>query len=286
MIPSDHPEFQQERLDALPETQQSPMIGEVALNSALSEQEKVDQLTTDYSPEELATQVLDTQQENEQLRAQYEEADGKYRSVVEERNRGIHREFELAEKVEELEARLEVVEPLAAKAGIDDLTKLPSRIGITEEFENIVDSLNRFKRRGLKATSLILDLDGFKALNDAEGHPFGDRVLRAVANSFSNRLRDEDFIGRLGGDEFVAFLNDTSPEEAQQVVESLQQALRFEVGLLDGVRTELGVSAGITEINPHEAFDAMYSRADQALLQAKDIKRETGVGNHIVIADL
>lgn len=279
--PSENP---QEHLDALPESQQPAALGEVALNGSLSDQEKIDQLVQGYTPEELASQLVQASAENESLRDKYKEADGKYREIVGDRNRGIEREYDLAEKVEELEERLAIAEPLAAKAKVDPLTKLPNREGVMDEYERTTDSLERFKRRGLTATAIALDLDGFKRFNTLHGHPEGDTLLRAVTKAYLNHLnRTSDFIGRMGGDEFIAILSDTSIEDAVNTTLELQKVIRFEVGKLHGVLTNLGVSAGIVKINPNEDFDTMYQRVDAALMQAKEVKEETGEYNQIVI---
>ena len=112
-------------------------------------------------------------------------------------------------------ARADTAEAHALK---DRLTELPNRefIEITLEKE-----LARLRRGVGKLAVAIFDLDRFKEINDSEGHPQGDRVLRAVARKMEESLRETDFAGRWGGEEFVAIM----PVDPEATTEDLTHAL-------------------------------------------------------------
>lgn len=103
----------------------------------------------------------------------------------------------------------------------------------------------------------VLDLDAFKAVNDAGGHAAGDALLSEAADAWQRVLRRDDILGRLGGDEFVLVMPGTSQDEAQQVLERLRRA--------HGVAW----SAGVTRWQPEEPVEQALHRADEALYSAK-----------------
>jgi diguanylate cyclase (GGDEF)-like protein/PAS domain S-box-containing protein len=108
----------------------------------------------------------------------------------------------------------------------DALTGLINRRRFEEELEHHVA---RGRRYGMGGALLVLDLDGFKAINDNHGHRAGDRVLTAVAGTLKQRLRASDVVGRLGGDEFAVLLPHASAAEAEQVCQALERAISEEV---------------------------------------------------------
>ncbi len=95
--------------------------------------------------------------------------------------------------------RLQFQEQLTFQAHHDALTGLPNRFAVLEEINNA--SASPF-------AVLFVDLDGFKTVNDVQGHVAGDAVLVEVANRLSNSIRPSDFVGRLGGDEFIVVMSD------------------------------------------------------------------------------
>jgi diguanylate cyclase (GGDEF)-like protein/PAS domain S-box-containing protein len=105
---------------------------------------------------------------------------------------------------------------LAWWADHDALTGLTNRRRFAIEVDH---HLRRCRRSGPRGALLVVDLDHFKTINDAEGHAAGDRVLVAVAQSLSNAVRDTDVVARLGGDEFAVLLTDAGREEAERVAE-------------------------------------------------------------------
>jgi diguanylate cyclase (GGDEF)-like protein/PAS domain S-box-containing protein len=149
----------------------------------------------------------------------------------------------------------------------DPLTSLPNRALLGDRMRQVIGEA---RRNGNLAALLLLDLDGFKDVNDMLGHDMGDRVLCEVGRRLAASLRDVDTVGRLGGDEFVVVLADVeSAEAAEQVAAKLEAALRppFE---FDGVGLRVRASAGIALFPSHgDDFAVLLKRADAAMYRMK-----------------
>jgi diguanylate cyclase (GGDEF)-like protein len=166
------------------------------------------------------------------------------------RMRQLGREQELVERLEEMERRIRY----------DALTGLMSR---TEVEERVDEFFAGGRRQG---ALIMLDLDGFKRVNDTLGHRKGDEVLRLAAQRLRALFRGEDLLGRIGGDEFVIFLpRSLSAEQLRERMSALLGALRME---FEGVR--VSCSAGVS-ICPEdgEEYKLLVDHADKALLCAK-----------------
>ena len=100
---------------------------------------------------------------------------------------------------------------LSELALYDTLTRLPNRASLEER---LADALERCERDNRSCALLFADLDDFKAINDAHGHDFGDRVLASVAQRLNRHVRATDMVARLGGDEFVIVIEDLYSDEA------------------------------------------------------------------------
>ena len=124
---------------------------------------------------------------------------------------------------------------------------------------------------------LMLDLDGFKGINDRFGHQSGDRVLRAIAGCLRASVRTSDVVARYGGDEFVVLMPDTSPEESRVVATRAAEAVAaLRHPMTDGTEVHVGCSIGLAQ---HPAD----GRSGKALLRAADAamyaqKRSKGGG--------
>jgi diguanylate cyclase (GGDEF)-like protein len=117
----------------------------------------------------------------------------------------------------------------------------------------------------------LLDLDHFKNINDVYGHTVGDLALIALAEICLENIREMDLFARFGGDEFILLLPETNFDQAYEVVKRICLILSEEAIDLDGKLIALTISAGIASLaNGQESFDALLSRADQALYQAKE----------------
>jgi diguanylate cyclase (GGDEF)-like protein len=143
----------------------------------------------------------------------------------------------------------------------DSLTGLPNRRAFEERLPVELSRATRYDR---PLALCLLDLDGFKGVNDRLGHPAGDEVLRQVATILhDSRLADDCF--RIGGDEFAILMPETTIEEALVAGERIAQAVRT-ANLGDG---QLGASFGIATSSGLDG-EALLARADTELLAAKD----------------
>jgi diguanylate cyclase (GGDEF)-like protein len=127
----------------------------------------------------------------------------------------------------------------------DPLTGLPNRRRLAEQVETAIWSA----RTGEDTLALLfVDLNGFKAVNDALGHAAGDELLQAVARTLRGRLRRSDLLARLGGDEFLVALTGLDPAtahtEARRVATELTAAVRAPVPLR-GQEVAVGASIGV-----------------------------------------
>ncbi|WP_213878589.1 sensor domain-containing diguanylate cyclase [Pseudomonas sp. dw_358] len=130
-----------------------------------------------------------------------------------------------------------------------------------------------FEQARLQGTSmafLLLDIDDFKLINDTYGHQEGDIVLQRIAESGRAILRRGDLFGRIGGEEFAAVFPGCSPEMAQQIAERLQREIQRLSFSHNGHVYGVTVSQGLTSYKPEDdLLDALFSRADAAMYQAK-----------------
>jgi len=140
-------------------------------------------------------------------------------------------------------------------ARTDDLTTLPNRRRLISEIQN-------FATR--KGALLLLDLDGFKPVNDKYGHEVGDKVLQQVAHRFTRALPIGALLARLGGDEF-GILVDGSAESVMEIALALRGTLSYPF-VINGYEIQIGVSIGITE---NDGADDLMQRADNAMYSAK-----------------
>ena len=148
----------------------------------------------------------------------------------------------------------------------DPLTGLNNRLAMEM---NLPREIDLAKRHGLSMALLVIDLDGFKLINDSYGHDVGDQVLREVAEVISHVVRNTDLVFRYGGDEFVGGLAQTDVHGAIDVCERI----RSSVEQLDlnafGVTENVRASIGITLVRQGDNFQVAFKRADKALYQAK-----------------
>ncbi|HET8615062.1 MAG TPA: EAL domain-containing protein [Actinomycetales bacterium] len=150
----------------------------------------------------------------------------------------------------------------------DDLTGLANRKGLLAETRRV---LAQTQWQGSRSALLMLDLDRFKEVNDALGHPVGDEVLRRVAERLKAALRPDDLVARLGGDEFAVLLRTVRDDQtALEVADRLSAALdeRLEI---NGQLIDVEASIGIAIAPEHGIeYEALMSRADIAMYQAKE----------------
>jgi diguanylate cyclase (GGDEF)-like protein/PAS domain S-box-containing protein len=157
----------------------------------------------------------------------------------------------------------------------DELTGLYNRRHFVELAEAEVA---RARRTGMPLSLAMLDIDHFKAVNDAFGHPVGDLALKELARSMRETLRTSDVSARLGGEEFVVLLTDTGLDGAVAVTERLRERVgRAEVSAGHGRVARFTVSGGVAELATGERLDGLLTRADEALYRAKEDGRNRTV---------
>ncbi|MFN3742947.1 MAG: diguanylate cyclase, partial [Anaerolineales bacterium] len=157
---------------------------------------------------------------------------------------------------------------VSQQAYTDPLTGLPNRRALDEFLEREI-SLAQHQRTSLCV--IMMDLDGFKYINDAYGHVTGDKVLQAVTRHLQHNLRTSDFLARYGGDELTLVLSKTTLLEAQKVASKVRHSMSEFHYLLDGeTQATLSISGGIAAYPMHalSASDLLRA-ADQALYRAK-----------------
>ena len=167
---------------------------------------------------------------------------------------------DLAEMVEQELAAL-------ALAVQDELTGLANRRGFVGLAAQV---LAVAMRQGLPATLAYIDLDGFKAINDAHGHALGDEVLRAVARALAAAVRESDTVARLGGDEFTVLAEGIGgAEQARALVERISAAFHAPLAVA-GASLAVRASIGLA-VFPDDAGDpqALLAHADAAMFRAK-----------------
>jgi diguanylate cyclase (GGDEF)-like protein len=139
-------------------------------------------------------------------------------------------------------------------------------------YYEVCDRLIASARRSQRPYSvLFVDLDHFKSINDHHGHAAGDLVLKAVAETLGQTLRESDVLGRIGGEEFSVFLPETSRDAAVIAAENLRAAVeRLCPSIGGGERLRITASIGVAG-NTREGEDmhVIQQRADQAMYHAK-----------------
>jgi len=168
----------------------------------------------------------------------------------------------------------EYQEQIERIAHYDVLTNLPNRVLLADRLSQAMLQCSRHEQSLAVA---FLDLDGFKAINDAHGHNMGDELLIVLSARMKEALRENDILARFGGDEFVAVLTDLSTvENCEPVLERLLLAASEPV-TIDGVVLNVSASIGVT-LYPQDSVDAdlLMRHADQAMYVAK----ESGKNNY------
>ncbi|MGH7555200.1 MAG: sensor domain-containing diguanylate cyclase, partial [Longimicrobiales bacterium] len=161
---------------------------------------------------------------------------------------------------------------ISRQAYSDTLTGLPNRRALDERLEEEVQSA---RRNNYSFAVIMMDLDGFKEVNDTYGHSVGDDVLRLVFNQMARGVRNTDFLARYGGDELTLILTQSDMSSAQIVAEKIVEGMsKLKYKLPDGRKLKLGISGGIAifPVNARNGPDILRA-ADAALYQAKKHKR-------------
>ncbi len=184
-----------------------------------------------------------------------------------------HLAAELA-RVHEREVARRELESLALR---DELTGLGNRTLLLDRLDRV---RARAERGDAEPSLVIVDLDGFKAVNDTFGHAVGDELLRSVADRITAATRESDVVARLGGDEFGVVVEDGGPQTALGVAHRVRNALEGMVAL-ESREFYVQASLGIASIEPGQSVQDVLRHADAAMYHAKEI----GTGEPQVFVD-
>jgi diguanylate cyclase (GGDEF)-like protein len=169
----------------------------------------------------------------------------------------FRRSAELAEAYQRIEQLAE----------LDELTGAFNRRCIMRMLD---DEISRAQRSNTPCTIALIDLDWFKRINDAFGHPTGDEVLRTFAITIFANIRGADKFGRHGGEEFLLVLPDTSAATAARMLERLRDIVATLDWSAFSDRMAVTISAGMATLTAVDTADTLLARADSALYAAKE----------------
>jgi diguanylate cyclase (GGDEF)-like protein len=204
---------------------------------------------------------------DDDLRQHYQKLLKAYRALLQDAmkitNIGDMNQKKLFDAFEELEKQKAA---LYQTSIMDHLTQVHNRPYIMKVFE---DAFAQTKRYQQVFSSILLDIDDFKRINDTYGHPIGDVVLKATAKQIENQLRATDSLGRYGGEEFLIILPNTNLAEAQHVAEKVRLAVAETV--IHKLELRVTISLGVcdTQTNNATSQEDMLHKVDIALYEAK-----------------
>jgi diguanylate cyclase (GGDEF)-like protein len=162
----------------------------------------------------------------------------------------------------------------------DSLTQIFNRGAFEESLEGTLKDLKRARdipeRRHAKGVYLLMvDLDGFKQINDTHGHDTGDVVLQKVAHALAENVREGDIAARLGGDEFAVILKGTDARNAEVVGQKIQNALNALTYDFQGIDYKIKTSIGGVVITADMDTRVAKDAADKDMYRVKKEKGET-----------
>ena len=161
---------------------------------------------------------------------------------------------------------------LAQMANTDSVTGLPNRRALDERLQ---EEWRLAEQTHLPFSVVMMDLDGFKAVNDTFGHNVGDELLYSLFNFLAQRMRGSDFLARYGGDELTLVMRNTDIDAAQIVTKKVIDLMQeYHFSFPKGKEMKLGMTAGIAVYPTHASNPSdMIRAADSALYHAKKYYR-------------
>ena len=182
----------------------------------------------------------------------------------------VRRLEELAERVAPAIENARRFREARQLADLDSLTGLHNRRYFYETLGREVDRAQRYQRR---LSVVIVDVDGFKEINDRIGHLAGDSVLAEIADRIRQVVRSADIPCRVGGDEFAVIVPEAEVGQARQLVGRIQRAVSSQPIARAG---RVRVSAGVADLQPNDSPTSIFERGDESLYAAKHAGKGTG----------
>ena len=172
---------------------------------------------------------------------------------------------------EELEKKKKLEKELKFQASTDPLTGLMNRRSF---FSVCSKEMKRAIRSNTELSFLTVDIDKFKDVNDTYGHPFGDEVIRSIADLMIENTRDMDYVGRIGGEEFAILMPATDIDSAFQMADRLRINIAKYKIIFENEMTQVSVSIGLSCLRREDSeIETIVERSDKALYEAKDSGR-------------
>ncbi len=175
---------------------------------------------------------------------------------------------ELAKTNDQLEA---VNLKLKKLSEMDGLTELYNQRKFHEVLEETIDTYKRIEDLGAEADFcvMLMDIDGFKHINDQYGHPMGDKAIRHLADIIQTNKRENDICFRYGGDEFAVILPNTKLEEALPIGELFRSKIEESSLDFEGGRIQLTISVGVEAYHLEDSVYELLTRVDKKLYVSK-----------------
>jgi diguanylate cyclase (GGDEF)-like protein len=209
-----------------------------------------------------------------------------YKNIIaarKEKEFSLKLEQKVKTRTQELEIQKTKAENAAKKletmASKDFLTDLYNRRFFADLANN---TINLAKRQAKDFSSLMIDIDKFKNVNDTYGHSTGDEVLKALAYVLVKNTRASDIVARFGGEEFVILLPDTDIAGAKIIAQKIRQRVESQPLQINGTSINYTISIGVSQFNKDidTVIDTVLDRADKALYKAKNSGRNQVVAEH------
>ncbi len=177
---------------------------------------------------------------------------------------------QLRQSLDRTNKRLADMEQLADQ---DPLIPIYNRRAFVRELTKVQASVERY---GSKASLIYIDLDGFKAVNDAHGHQAGDYVLAEIAKRLISSVRESDVVGRLGGDEFGLLLTHATEDAAFVLAARLPEQIANNPIVWEGQILDVSLSYGVYSFRPGEDVQTALAAADSAMYENKKASKRQG----------
>lgn len=195
--------------------------------------------------------------------------------LLAENQRMRHQSKGLAEELDRSRQQIVNLRDDLSTAREEGLRDSLTAIGNRRAFDkNLADAMKAAEDAETPLSIVMADIDHFKKVNDAHGHPIGDEILKIFARVLTDNVRKEDTVTRYGGEEFAVILPDTMSMSASMVAEKMRTRVEADqLKLRSGQVLKLTASFGVAQMRRGESLDALVGRADSRLYKAKHLGR-------------